>query len=72
MPADFPLLCAFGAIVPDGYGICYNPQNEIILLTVSTCRDCTETSTTNFGMELMESLRGMRDIMSAHRSSSKL
>ncbi|XP_065916399.1 carnitine O-acetyltransferase-like isoform X2 [Dysidea avara] len=72
MPADFPLLCAFGAMVPDGYGICYNPQNDNILLTVSTCRDCAETDTTQFGMKLMESLQVMKDVMSCHQSLSKL
>jgi len=72
MPADSPLLCAFGAIVPDGYGICYNPQNDKILFTVSTCRGCKETSTTDFGMKLMESLREMRDVMNYQHSSSKL
>lgn len=72
MPADFPLLCAFGAIVPDGYGICYNPNDDKILITVSTYKNCAETNTTQFGIKLMESLRAMRDIMSCQQSSSKL
>ena len=63
MPAEFLLLCAFGAVVPDGYGVCYNPQNNRILYTVSTSRKCIETDTAQFGLKLMESLWAMKDVI---------
>jgi len=71
MSADFLLLCAFGAVVPDGYGICYNPQNNRILYAVSAFRKCAETDTTRFGVKLKESLQAMKDVIS-HQHSSKL
>ncbi|XP_065885479.1 carnitine O-acetyltransferase-like isoform X2 [Dysidea avara] len=63
MPAEFLLLCAFGAVVPDGYGVCYNPQNNRILYTVSTFSNCVETDTAQFGVKLMESLQAMKDVI---------
>ncbi|XP_065916864.1 carnitine O-acetyltransferase-like isoform X2 [Dysidea avara] len=71
MPAEFLLLCAFGAVVPDGYGVCYNPQNNRILFTVSTFRKCPETDTAQFGVKLMESLQTMKDVI-IHQHSPKL
>jgi len=59
-----PLLCAFGAVVPDGYAICYTIQNSRILYTVSTYRSCVETDSTQFGIILKESLQAMKDITS--------
>jgi len=71
MSAEFLLLCAFGAVVPDGYGVCYNPQNNRILFAMSTFRKCAETDTTTFGVMLKESLQAMKDVIS-HQYSSKL
>jgi len=68
MSADNLLLCAFGAVVPDGYGVCYNPQNNRILFAVSTFRKCVETDTARFGINLMDSLQTMKGIISRQHS----
>ena len=69
MPSEFLLICAFGAEAPDGYTVCYNPQQKRILFTVSTFRKCAETDTSQFGQKLMESLQEMKDILSHHSSN---
>ena len=53
----------FGAVVPDGYGVCYNPQEEKFLLGVSSFRSCPDTDSMLFGSKLIESMRDMRDMM---------
>ena len=63
-----PLLCAFGAVVTDGYGVSYVFQNSSILYTTSTYRRCAETDTAQFGMKLKESLLAMKDVISDQHS----
>ena len=65
-------LC-FGAVVPDGYGVCYNPKNDQFILSVSSFRDCPETDSLLFGSKLVESLLEMREILVESRiPASKL
>ena len=72
VPGHRIFLC-FGAVVEDGYGVCYNPQETEILLSVSSFRQCHDTDSQLFGSKLIESLREMRDIMvSAKGTKSKL
>ncbi len=63
--ADFDLILCFGAVVPDGYGVCYNPQQGKTLLGVSCYHSCPDTDSSLFLVKLQESLREMRDIMEA-------
>ena len=56
------LLC-FGAVVPDGYGVCYSPQDHRTVFVVSSFRSCPETDNQLFGAKLMESMREMQAVL---------
>ena len=55
-------LC-FGAVVPDGYGVCYSPQDNRTVFVVSSFRSCLETDSQVFGAKLMESMREMKEVL---------
>lgn len=59
---SFPIFLCFGAVVEDGYGICYNPQEDRIYISVSSFRKCPHTDSVLFAKKLTESLREMKDI----------
>jgi len=60
-------------VVEDGYGVCYNPQENQILFAVSSFRRCPDTDSLLYGKKLMESLREMQYVMTATRGlNSKL
>lgn len=52
----------FGAVVPDGYGCCYNPRQNDILFGCSSFKSCKETNTKNFARVLQQTLCDMRDL----------
>ena len=71
--ADFSIFLCFGAVVPDGYGVCYNPREKQTLLAVSSYRSCPETDSARFLEKLKESLLEMKDVMlTAKGLSAKL
>lgn len=49
----------YGPAVPDGYGICYNPRDEDMLLAVSAFNECTETDARGMAAVLCEALEEM-------------
>ena len=55
-------LC-FGAVVPDGYGVCYCPQDHRTVFVVSSFGSCPETDSQMFGAKLMESMREMQAVL---------
>ncbi|KAL5484736.1 hypothetical protein EMCRGX_G021281 [Ephydatia muelleri] len=59
---SLPIFLCFGAVVEDGYGICYNPQEERLYISVSSFRHCPHTDSVLFAKKLTESLREMKDI----------
>ena len=59
---SIPIFLCFGAVVEDGYGICYNPQEERIYFSVSSFRQCPHTDSMLFAKKLTESLREMKNI----------
>ncbi len=67
------LFLTFGAVVEDGYGVCYNPQEDQLLLAVSSWHHYPNTDSQLFGSRLAESLREMKDVLVASKGlSSKL
>ena len=59
--------------MPDGYGVCYNPQESQIIFSVASWHSCVHTDSQQFGGRLTESLREMRDVLVAVKGSrSKL
>ena len=72
MPSESTLLSSFGPVVPDGYGICYNPQKRCMLFGVSAFKKCHETNTTKFATKLFEAMRQMKCILESQLSTAKL
>ena len=67
------IVLSFGAVVPDGYGVCYNPQEKRLLVSISSYRSCPQTDSMLFAAKLTESLREMRDVVTqANIPNSKL
>lgn len=60
VPSNYELFLSFGPAVPDGYGVCYNPQKSKIIFGVSTINSNPETNPGHFGAYLQRSLDEMR------------
>ena len=61
--AEHEIFLFFGAKVPNGYGVCYNPQNHRVIFAISSLRSCPETDSQVFGAKVMESLREMQAML---------
>lgn len=59
-PTRFISATGFGAVVPDGYGMNYIFENDIIKIGVESKLDCKETSTRKFKESLVHVWRDMR------------
>ena len=66
--SDHFVLCAFGAATPDGYGICYNPQKEQIICTITSFKKCLTTDSQRFGTLLCKALPEMKTVLNAAQS----
>uniref|UniRef100_A0A8C7E6C4 Carnitine O-acetyltransferase n=1 Tax=Naja naja TaxID=35670 RepID=A0A8C7E6C4_NAJNA len=44
VPAKTDCVMCFGPVVPDGYGVCYNPMEEHINFAISAFNSCSETN----------------------------
>lgn len=53
----------FGPVVPDGYGVCYNPMNEHINFAVSSFNTCKETSAPRLAQAMADALLDMRTVL---------
>ncbi|XP_075698923.1 choline O-acetyltransferase [Rhinoderma darwinii] len=62
VPTTMEMFCCYGPVVPNGYGACYNPQPDNILLCISSFRGCKETSSEMFAKAVEESLTAMKDL----------
>ena len=71
--ANHRIFLSFGAVVEDGYGVCYNPRQTEILFTVTSWHHCSETDSLLMASRLQSSLQEMRDMMvRAGRVAAKL
>ena len=60
VPSQHQLTLCFGPVVPDGYGVCYNPRESEFRICVSTFRSCPTTSTAGMMRNIEESLMQMQ------------
>ena len=60
---NYEMFLCFGAVVPDGYGVCYNPQENQIILSVSCFHSCPDTDSILFLKKISENLVEMRDVL---------
>nr|XP_006630421.1 PREDICTED: choline O-acetyltransferase [Lepisosteus oculatus] len=71
VPTSVQMFCCYGPVVPNGYGVCYNPQSDHIIFCVSSFKDCKETCSTKFVRALEESLVEVRDLCSKYNKAAK-
>ncbi|MFT7817561.1 carnitine O-acetyltransferase-like [Arapaima gigas] len=63
VPAKTDCVMCFGPVVPDGYGVCYNPMEDHINFAVSAFNSCTETNAARLAQGLEDALLDMRDLL---------
>lgn len=63
VPAKYEAVLVFGPVVPDGYGLCYNPQETQILIGVSAFNNSPQTDSKKMIGALKDSFRDMRDTL---------
>uniref|UniRef100_A0A8B9J3K0 Carnitine O-acetyltransferase n=1 Tax=Amazona collaria TaxID=241587 RepID=A0A8B9J3K0_9PSIT len=69
VPAKTDCVMCFGPVVPDGYGICYNPMDEHINFAISAFNSCADTNAARMAHYLEKALLDMRVLLqSAPRS----
>ncbi|XP_029025706.1 carnitine O-acetyltransferase isoform X2 [Betta splendens] len=54
VPSKTDCVMCFGPVVPDGYGVCYNPMNDHINFAMSSFNSCQGTN----GAQLAQSMEG--------------
>ena len=52
----------YGPVVPDGYGVCYNPHPHNIVVCISAFKSNAETQSDHFGCTLEGSLLQMHEL----------
>uniref|UniRef100_F6UEZ5 Choline O-acetyltransferase n=2 Tax=Ciona intestinalis TaxID=7719 RepID=F6UEZ5_CIOIN len=73
IPTSTDSFMCYGPVVPDGYGVSYNPHSNSIIFCTASFRTCPSTSSEKFVAALVESLHIMKEICvqwNRRRSSS--
>ncbi|XP_059213271.1 carnitine O-acetyltransferase [Centropristis striata] len=63
VPSQTDCVMCFGPVVPDGYGVCYNPMNDHINFAVSSFNTCEETKAAHLAKAMEEALLDMRTLL---------
>ncbi|KAM5145735.1 carnitine O-acetyltransferase [Mantella aurantiaca] len=71
VPAKTDCVMCFGPVVPDGYGVCYNPMEDHINFSVSAYNSCAETNAARMAHYLEKSLLDIQQLIQ-HTPKSKL
>uniref|UniRef100_A0A3Q2I4W3 Carnitine O-acetyltransferase n=1 Tax=Equus caballus TaxID=9796 RepID=A0A3Q2I4W3_HORSE len=66
VPAKTDCVMFFGPVVPDGYGVCYNPMEAHINFSVSAYNSCAETNAVRLAHYLENALLDMRALLQSH------
>lgn len=66
VPAKTDCIMFFGPVVPDGYGVCYNPLESHINFSVSAYNSCAETNAARLAHYLEKALLDMRALLQGH------
>ncbi|KAL5018091.1 hypothetical protein ScPMuIL_003813 [Solemya velum] len=62
VPTTMDAFMCYGPVVPDGYGICYNPHSDYIVVCISSFKSHTATRSDYFGFTLESSLMQMYEL----------
>uniref|UniRef100_A0A8C3Q9Q2 Carnitine O-acetyltransferase n=1 Tax=Geospiza parvula TaxID=87175 RepID=A0A8C3Q9Q2_GEOPR len=65
VPAKTDCVMCFGPVVPDGYGVCYNPMEEHINFAISAFNSCADTNAARMAHYLEKALLDMRILLQA-------
>lgn len=65
VPAKTDCVMCFGPVVPDGYGVCYNPMEEHINFAISAFNSCADTNAARMAHYLEKALLDMRMLLQA-------
>lgn len=63
MPTATDSFMGYGPVVPDGYGVAYNPKPDSIVFCLSSFHSAETTSTAAFARALERSLLEMRQLL---------
>ncbi|CAH1271472.1 CRAT [Branchiostoma lanceolatum] len=63
VPSKYDSLLCFGPVVPDGYGICYNPAEDHLNFCISAFNRSRETDTVKLATALNQSLLDMQELL---------
>nr|XP_005993312.1 PREDICTED: carnitine O-acetyltransferase isoform X2 [Latimeria chalumnae] len=63
VPAKVDCVMCFGPVVPDGYGVCYNPMDDHINFCVSAFNSCAETNASELAEKLESALSNMQSLL---------
>lgn len=63
VPSKTDCVMCFGPVVPDGYGVCYNPMNDHINFAVSSFNTCEETNSAHLAQAIGDALLDIRTLL---------
>lgn len=63
VPSKTDCVMCFGPVVPDGYGVCYNPMEDHINFAVSSFNTCSETNAADLAQAVEDALLDMRRVL---------
>ncbi|XP_037548342.1 carnitine O-acetyltransferase [Nematolebias whitei] len=63
VPSKTDCVMCFGPVVPDGYGVCYNPMEDHINFAVSSFSMCSETNAVDLAQAVEDALLDMRRVL---------
>ncbi|KAA0717136.1 Carnitine O-acetyltransferase [Triplophysa tibetana] len=63
VPAKTDCVMCFGPVVPDGYGVCYNPMESHINYSVSAFNSCKDTNASQMAQALEDALIDMKTLL---------
>uniref|UniRef100_A0A8C5R7C0 Carnitine O-acetyltransferase n=1 Tax=Leptobrachium leishanense TaxID=445787 RepID=A0A8C5R7C0_9ANUR len=63
VPAKTDCVMCFGPVVPDGYGVCYNPMDDHINFSVSAFNSCAETNAARLAHYLERALCDIQQLI---------
>ncbi|XP_006822060.1 carnitine O-acetyltransferase-like, partial [Saccoglossus kowalevskii] len=71
VPSTYDLIMCFGPVVPDGYGVCYNPHEEKFNFSLTSFNSSPETNANKLAKTLADSLLEMQSL-TVQNEGSKL
>ncbi|KTF97762.1 hypothetical protein cypCar_00039452 [Cyprinus carpio] len=62
VPTNTDSVMCFGPLVPDGYAVCYNPQQDHVHFSITAFNCCEETNAEKLALTLERSLRDLQEL----------